>query len=175
MEILKFACSSCNAPLQAAATAAGESFVCPHCEHAMRVPQPGGVGVIRSGAKDKEAIEAVVCPVCDTRVMIRSADVGKQVKCPDCHTPFVAKLAARSKPKKQVEVSDDDGYALKEAVHDDTSAKQMAARYFEEAERQTRADQSRHKLSEKPYQAFVEENAASYDADGEYVPERKRE
>lgn len=175
MEILKFACKTCNAQLQAAAAAAGESFVCPHCEHAMRVPQPNAIGVIRSGGRDKEATEAVVCPVCNTRVTIQSGDLGKRVMCPDCETAFVAKLAAKKKPAPaKNDLSDDDGYSLKDAVHDDTSAKELAARYFEEAERQTKAEKERHTLSDKPYQKLVEEVAVrSYDPDS--APEKKRE
>ncbi|UUO08253.1 hypothetical protein M4951_08005 [Blastopirellula sp. J2-11] len=174
MEILKFACKSCNAQLQAAATASGEAFICPHCEQSMRVPKPSDVGVIRSGAKDKDPTESVVCPVCNTRVTIQSRDLGKRVMCPDCQTAFVAKLAAKKAPVKQVEMSDDDIYSLKEAVHDDTSSKQMAARYFAEAERQSRAEKERPHLSDKPYQKMVEERAAAqFNAD--MPPETKRE
>lgn len=175
MEILKFACKSCNATLQAAASAAGESFVCPHCEHAMLIPQPDGVGVTRSGSKDKEPTESVVCPVCNTRVSIQSHDMGKRVMCPDCQTAFVAKLAAKRLPPKPVEMTDDDIYSLKEEVHDDSAAKQLAARYFAEAERQTRAEQERHTLADKPYQKKVADQAAAQDLDDGVPPSTKRE
>lgn len=176
MEILKFACKNCNAQLQAAAAAAGESFVCPHCEHGMRVPQPGAVGVIRSGGRDKEPTEAVVCPLCNTRVNIKASDLGKRVMCPDCETAFVAKLAAKKKPATpKNDLTDDDVYSLKEAVHDDTSAKQMAARYFEEAERQSKAEKERHTLSDKPYQKKGGEDLASQPYDPALHAEKKRE
>ncbi|MCC9605156.1 DUF973 family protein [Blastopirellula sp. JC733] len=175
MEILKFACKSCNAQLQASASAAGDSFTCPHCEHAMRVPQPDAVGVIRSGGRDKEATEAVVCPLCNTRVTVQATDLGKRVMCPDCETAFVAKLSAKKlPPKPKTDLADDDGYSLKDSVHDDTAAKEMAARYFQEAERRSKEERERHNLSDKPYQKMAEDRALAAH-DDEPHPEKKRE
>ncbi|TWT31961.1 MJ0042-type zinc finger domain-containing protein [Blastopirellula retiformator] len=174
MEILKFACTSCSAQLQAAASAAGDSFTCPHCEHSLRVPQPDAVGVIRSGGRDNEETEAVVCPLCNTRVTIQSADLGKKVKCPDCETAFVAKAPAKKLPPKPQTTDDDDFYSLKEETHDDSASKQMAARYFEEAERQAKVERERHTYADKPYQKAVEQTAATaYEA--EPYAEKKRE
>ncbi|MGY8767824.1 MAG: hypothetical protein ACKVH8_05235 [Pirellulales bacterium] len=100
----------------------------------------------------------IICPLCASRIMALTKDIGRDIKCPDCYKVFlVSKATPKFDKPRKLDLNDEDPYALKEA---DSSAeeaiKDIGRQAFANAEKQAQADAQRHEISQTKQNAFKE-------------------
>lgn len=102
---LQFGCPRCLTRLEAKPTQAGKNRRCPVCYIKLTVPTPEQVAAtaakwrepgyqLQSGSNQTipsaaayQTYFAVICSVCGTRMYATPAQVGQEMRCPDCDTP----------------------------------------------------------------------------------------
>ncbi|QDU74783.1 hypothetical protein Pan97_17990 [Bremerella volcania] len=104
----------------------------------------------------------VKCPVCSTRMSVRTMDVGRKTECPDCHHRFTIEKA-----EIKLEVPDpivlEDGYGLKEVAHDhDDARKKMGQEIMSQAQREIKEQAERKDLNKRTQGAFEERKPRNY-------------
>ncbi|MFN3153585.1 hypothetical protein [Bremerella sp.] len=110
----------------------------------------------------------VKCPVCSTRMTVRSMDVGRKTECPDCHHRFTIEKADIKLDIPDPIVPEDE-YGLKEVAHDhDDARKKVGQEIMSQAQKEMREQAERKDLNKRTQGAFEERKPRQYqDADEE--------
>src|SRR5687768_362638 len=101
------ACPGCGSPLAVPRSMIGQRARCAACSLAFTIPTPANMQASTKTllAKHEEAAPEIPvhvgfeCRVCNTRLFARTEDVGKKLKCPDCHALTVIPPPPPPKPK----------------------------------------------------------------------------
>ncbi|WDI42815.1 hypothetical protein [Bremerella sp. P1] len=117
----------------------------------------------------------VTCPVCSTRISVRSMDVGRKTECPDCHHRFTIE---KSEIKLDVPepIVPEDEYGLKDVAHDhDEARKKMGQEIMSQAEKEMKEQAERKDLNKRTQGAFEERKPRGYqDSDEEEKKPREQ-
>src|SRR5262245_25851230 len=114
-------CPGCGAPLTVPRSMVGKRARCSACSLAFTIPPPTTkqpVSVVTPPAKPPEPTPEVPehvgfdCRLCGTRLYARTQDVGKQLKCPDCHALTVIPPPPPPKAKNIPAALEGDQYEL---------------------------------------------------------------
>ncbi len=99
-----FSCPDCHSTLPYDVRLAGKKCRCGKCGKVFNVPKPGEFEQPSEQSRTKPAAAPHVefwCRVCDTRLVARSTDAGRKMKCPDCHALNLVPTPKTPEPRRE--------------------------------------------------------------------------
>lgn len=114
--------------------------------------------------KPSQRTHTVTCPVCATRIEVRTSDVGRKTRCPDCeHTFEIKKAEIKLEIPEEIMEDDGDEYGLKDVTHDnDDARRKMSQNIMSQAEKEIREQAERKDLNKRTQGAFEERKPREY-------------
>ena len=121
------------------------------------------VSSVSEPKKPSQRTHTVTCPVCATRIEVRTSDVGRKTRCPDCeHTFEIKKEEIKLEIPEEV-IDDGDEYGLKDVTQDnDDARRKMSQNIMSQAEKEIREQAERKDLNKRTQGAFEERKPREY-------------